>query len=164
MRKLVITGIAAVSAFGIIGLASPAFASGQPVRATVTVATTLTLTGINPNIPFGTVIPGTTSTVTNAESPHVVTNSARGANILVTPQNGGYHVAQGQQDKIPDSATSVTTTGQGTVQLVDGAPVVVAVAGMGDNVYNQDWSLHPAASTPAGDALFADFEYSAIAI
>jgi hypothetical protein len=129
----------------------------------VQVATTLSLSGINPNVAFGTVIPGTTSTVPGAQSPHVVTNSSRGANILITPQNGGFHIATGQQDKIPDSAVSVTTQGQGTVALLDGNPVVVAVAGMGDNTYNQDWSIHPDAGTPAGDPLFADFEYSAIA-
>jgi hypothetical protein len=82
----------------------------------------------------------------------------------VTPQNGGFHIATGQPDKIPDSAVSVTTAGQGTVSLLDGNPVTVAVAGMGDNTYNQDWSIHPDVSTPAGDPLFADFEYSAIAI
>jgi hypothetical protein len=162
MRKsaLIIAGIATL---GVIGASSPAFAAGTPVRATVTVATTLTLDGINPSVPFGTVIPGTTSTVTNAESPHVVTNTARGASILVTPQNGGFHIATGQSDIIPDSAVSVTTTGQGTVQLLNGAPVNVAHAGMGDNTYQQDWSIHPDSATPAGDPLFADFEYSAIA-
>ena len=161
MRKLVI--ITGISALAIFGASSSAFASGQPVRATVTVATTLTLDGINPNVAFGTVIPGTTSTVTGAQSPHVVTNTSRGANILVTPQNGGFHVATGQSDVIPDSAVSVTTTGQGTVSLLDGNPVVVAHAGMGDNTYTQDWSIHPDSGTPAGDPLFADFEYSAIA-
>jgi hypothetical protein len=161
MRKLVIIG--AISALGIIGASSPAFASGQPVRATVQVATTLTLDGINPNVAFGTVIPGTTSTVTNAESPHVVTNTSRGASILVTPQNGGFHIATGQSDILPDSAVSVTTTGQGTVQLQNGSPVITAHAGMGDNTYQQDWSIHPDATAPAGDPLFADFEYSAIA-
>jgi hypothetical protein len=162
MRKSII--IAAVSALGILGASGTAFAAGTPVHATVQVATTLTLSGINPNVAFGIVIPGTTSTVTGAQSPHVVTNSSRGANIVVTPQNGGFHIATGQPDIIPDSAVSVTTTGQGTVSLLNGSPVTVAVAGMGDNTYTQDWSIHPDSATPAGDSLFADFEYAAIAI
>lgn len=164
MRKASIIGGLATGAL-VFGLATPAFAAGTPVHATVQVETTLTLQGISSTVAFGQVVPGTTSTQAGAENPEVITNDTHGANIIVTPENGGFHSAVGQPDQIPNSAVSITThgVGQGTVNLGSG-PVNVAQAAIGDNTYAEDWSINVASTVPAGDPLFADYDYSAVAI
>jgi hypothetical protein len=165
MRKATI-GFAGLVATGaiVLGSALPALADANPVHATVRVATVLSLDGISPNVAFGTVIPGQSSTVQAAESPHVITNGA-GGQIFVTNANGGFHYAIGAPDQIPNSAVSVTTPGQGTVALGDN-PVSVASFARGDHTYAQDWSINVPATVAASDpgqSLFADYSYSAVA-
>jgi hypothetical protein len=162
MRKTtILAGIASLAIVG--GMATPAFADstpGQPVHSTVTIGTVLTLKGINPTVAFGTVTPGTTATVANAESPEVITNE-HNVFLVVNPENGGYKIGPGQPDQIADSAVQVTT-GTTSVRL-SGGPVQVASVDIGDNTYPESWSLDVPVNTNAGDNLFADFDYSAVA-
>lgn len=160
MRKITITGIIAgtVLAAG-LATATPAFAGSQPVQATATIPTILSLTGVPATVDFGTVTPGSAGVQVPVPI-DLSTNNATGASVTVMPVNPGTLWVE------KDGTTPVPNTGTqslgmrsgslgGTVVFVDATTGVVWESSNtnGDNSYANDYwiAAFPATVTIGGN-------------
>jgi hypothetical protein len=169
MRKLVI--IASISAIAMIGASGTAMASPPPVNSgnvhsTVTVADTISMTGVGNSVPFGTGSPLDVLDVPAALTPVISVNHHGGATLNEVPQNGGFKYSAGTGDVIPDNAVSIDG-----IHLADGNPTALKVIASGTSAqqYPEDWKLTipatpgPGTTYDATTPLFADFALQLIA-
>jgi hypothetical protein len=160
IRRVIIT--AAVALAGATAAAAPALASGGPVNVGATVngtTSTISLTGLNPNITFPTGDPGTNVSVSRAEAYTVSTNDPLGMTLTITPGSAGFGALPNSVLNVQETQTAAGLGGPfpgGTTPLqVDREPVP------GTWGYTENWGFNiPAGATPG--AYSEQFTYLAV--
>jgi len=151
MRVGRITAIIGGAALALGLSAGPALADnpGGNVAASVTVGSSLTLTGLSPTVNWGTVAAGASATQTNAEVFDVSTNLVNGYNVEISPNSGGLGA-------IGDTAiTIIQPSGSfapGTYPFIEnGVPITVGTdrGPTADDHYIENWQVDvPATAAP----------------
>lgn len=180
IRKALITIGASVAL--VAGVATPALAQGNPVTASVSVAQSVTITGLSPTINLGSAVPGTTATATAAQSYSVSTNDPNGYVLsLGACYNSACNSVQPPPGANPGGAFTdpsgdfINNFGDLTVTETATAPQAltnwIGVSGVGPtpiqinqtssastDAYQETWALGIPASQPA-NTYSETFEY-----
>lgn len=166
MRNKFPLGIFAIALI-VIGIASPALASDNPVTANATVNESLTVSGFSPTINFPPGNDGDTVTATNAEQYTVVTNSLNGVTINLETLTGQM---ADNMEAIPNSDLSIDEIGDSATQkhivLTNlNAPNTIiplyASDTAGTTNFKENWNLSIPANEPASD-YHESFDYNII--
>lgn len=166
--RIIKTAAVGVGALGLlVPLTTAASADAPtPITAHATIAQTLSVTGVNGSVDFGTVAPGSPATVSHAETFQVVTNNKNGATVsIVNGNDPGWINPLNITKKLAgyDSVKITTTTGDKTLAAGPGDSTVLEGAPQGSTNYDHAWTFSVPATVDAGLNIQASYSLAVVA-